>query len=970
MMSSRLTGVVAVLLLFVWLPVHAQVQPQAHVQAHVQVLDKPIQSENDKRSYQNIVLANGMKVLLISDPAADKAAAAMDVAVGNGSDPKQRQGLAHFLEHMLFLGTKKYPKAGEYQEFISSHGGSHNAYTGLENTNYFFDVDPQQLDSALDRFSQFFIAPLFNEAYVERERNAVDSEYKAGIRDDGRRSGDVFRELYDPGNPGKSFGVGSLETLADKPNAKVRDDLLAFYQQHYSANIMALVVLGREPLPTLQAMVERYFSAVPNHQLTIDRSPKPEFRPGLLPARVQIQSIRDERNLLLLFPLPATPAFDLVKSDNYVSYLLGHEGEGSLLFELKRRSWAESLMAGVTSTRYAASMAIQIRLTAEGYKHTDEMVAMFFQTVQLLRDQGVVDWQYEEIKALAETGFRFREKDDEIGYVSGLADKLHDYPAAEVLRGSSLMTALDKKQVDDLLSRLRPDNLLLSITAPDIQGEQRSQYYATPYRVTAVTAQEKMAWLTPIANAALSMFKPNVFVSEHLQLKKPHLMVGQTPSAVPVQIVQAENYQLWFLQDTKFSVPKGNIMVYVKNPHATDTVRNYVMTGAFNSLLIDKLNPQLYDASLAGLSMSIVSRARGLGFQFFGYSDKQGLLLKTVMDAFSKPAFTEERFQVLKEHWIDQLRNIDKMSPYKPVSQDISVLLVHGQWTRAECLQALESLTFKELQIFMASFLQSATVEMLVYGNFYQADAEKLGGIVQNAMKSAAKPVKAVSRVVSLPALPQPYLYIDQVKHDDTVVAEYFQAPGDDLVQLVHMFVLEKVLSASFFNALRTEQQLGYIVRASGMILARVPGMSFLVQSPSHDAADIHARINTFLAQYYEEIKRFDDVWFEKQKQAVMLQLKEEPKNQAIQASDYWSDLNLGYTTFDSRQQMMAILQKMTREELLVAYRSLLLGVEKRQLLVVAPGKAGMANWKEAANYHRIENVDAFKTQQSSYVLP
>src|SRR5690554_4694752 len=86
-------------------------------------------SPNDPREYRHLFLDNKLEVLLISDPATDKAAAAMDVHVGSRDDPKEYQGLAHFLEHMLFLGTETYPEAGEYQSFITQHGGSHNAYT-------------------------------------------------------------------------------------------------------------------------------------------------------------------------------------------------------------------------------------------------------------------------------------------------------------------------------------------------------------------------------------------------------------------------------------------------------------------------------------------------------------------------------------------------------------------------------------------------------------------------------------------------------------------------------------------------------------------------------------------------------------------------------------------------------------------------------------------------------------------------
>ncbi|MGB1907637.1 MAG: insulinase family protein, partial [Spongiibacter sp.] len=88
-----------------------------------------IVSETDPRAFRYLQLDNGLKVLLVSDPGADKAGASLDVHVGSRQDPKNYQGLAHFLEHMLFLGTEKYPNAGDYQAFISANGGQHNAFT-------------------------------------------------------------------------------------------------------------------------------------------------------------------------------------------------------------------------------------------------------------------------------------------------------------------------------------------------------------------------------------------------------------------------------------------------------------------------------------------------------------------------------------------------------------------------------------------------------------------------------------------------------------------------------------------------------------------------------------------------------------------------------------------------------------------------------------------------------------------------
>src|SRR6056297_3070854 len=148
---------------------------------------EPAKSEADDYAYRLLTLENGLQALLISDPDTQKAAASLDVMVGSGDNPPGREGLAHFLEHMLFLGTEKYPDAAEYERYITEHGGSRNAYTSLEHTNYFFDIDAAHLDEALDRFAQFFVAPNFDAVYVDREKNAVEAEYQMGLKSDGRR---------------------------------------------------------------------------------------------------------------------------------------------------------------------------------------------------------------------------------------------------------------------------------------------------------------------------------------------------------------------------------------------------------------------------------------------------------------------------------------------------------------------------------------------------------------------------------------------------------------------------------------------------------------------------------------------------------------------------------------------------------------------------------------------------------------
>lgn len=144
-----------------------------------------IKSQSDKREYRYITLPNKLRAMIIYDPEGDVSAAALDVKVGSSLDPAPLFGTAHFLEHMLFQGTDKYPEESEYMEFIANNGGSNNAFTSATDTNFHFSVSNEAFEEALDRLAQFFISPKFSESSSDREVNAVDSEYQMSKQSDG-----------------------------------------------------------------------------------------------------------------------------------------------------------------------------------------------------------------------------------------------------------------------------------------------------------------------------------------------------------------------------------------------------------------------------------------------------------------------------------------------------------------------------------------------------------------------------------------------------------------------------------------------------------------------------------------------------------------------------------------------------------------------------------------------------------------
>ena len=195
-------------------------------------------SMRDNRTYQVLHLENQLRVLLISDMDSNISAAAMEVAVGSFSDPPEVQGLAHFCEHMLFLGTQKYPNEHAYSNFLSTHGGYDNAFTSTQETDYYFSVEAEYLEHALDMFAQFFIAPLFTPGAVTNESHAVNAEHEKNLQSDERRLWQLLKHVSTPTHPFSGFSTGNLQTLN---NSNILNYLHNYYYTHYSANQVSQV---------------------------------------------------------------------------------------------------------------------------------------------------------------------------------------------------------------------------------------------------------------------------------------------------------------------------------------------------------------------------------------------------------------------------------------------------------------------------------------------------------------------------------------------------------------------------------------------------------------------------------------------------------------------------------------------------------------------------------------------------------
>lgn len=925
-----------------------------------------IKSENDDREYRYITLKNKLRVLLISDAAAEKSAAALDVYIGHNQNPADRQGLAHFLEHMLFLGTEKYPEAGEYQAFISQHGGNHNAFTAPEHTNYFFDIDSNFLEPALDRFAQFFIAPLFDAEYVERERNAVHSEYLARINDDGRRILDVYREIFNPAHPSAQFSVGSLETLADREEDLVRDALIAFYEQYYSADLMTLVVLGKEPLDELQKMVTSRFGKVPPRSPSLPDTYLAIFEAEFLPAAVSVKPEKEMRQLAMLFPIPNPWDSYNQKPWHYIGNLLGHEGKGSVLSLLKDLGWAEGLSAGVgATTRHDAFFQITVQLTEKGTRARDQIVPLMFYMIEQLQARGLKDWRYNELKELADIDFRFHEQSPPIDTVRNLAYVMHIYQPQDVLRGDYMYTAYDEKLIQQCLSYLRQENVLTVFVSPEVEGDKTSTFYRTPYSVEKIKFEAYE--IKPNIRKKLYFPEPNAFIPTRLAVKSQLLLPTPTENAEPRQsdrpqvVIRNERSRAWFKQDQQFHVPKAKINLRLKLPLVTADVDGAAQAQLFAALVMDELNEYSYPASLAGLNYSVRATTRGLDISIDGYSSRQGLLLSKIAKAIRKGRFSQDRFNNIKQELIRSWRNESKNTPYVVLARQIPVLHYEPYWSSEELIDALENKTLDQFHQFSTRLLRDSQMEALLYGNLFRQEAIKLAALAEYELLGAktgrAQPAARLHQQSTQQE--QPWLYRHSLDHNDHVVQLYVQSFQPSINDTAHMKLLQQILQPAFFASLRTEKQLGYIVSVFSMPIRDLEGTVFVVQSPSADEAQIVKEIDEFLTGYADVLTKN----LAENKQSLMRELTKPARNLAEQADFYWESILLEDEGFDRRQQLATAVSGITEASLSKYFQRVMLEKNRRLWLT----SQGM---HDTEGFRLLDNRKVYQQQLNSLIYP
>lgn len=929
-----------------------------------------------ERKTLKIRLKNGLEAFLISDPNADKSSAVMSVKTGSWEDPEEFPGIAHFLEHMLFLGTKKYPKESEYQRFVSEHGGSSNAFTSNDHTSYLFSINNDAFPEALDRFSNFFKEPLFNPSGVSRELNAIDQEYAKNVENDDIRVLFVIKELGNIHHPNHRFNIGNSQTLS-----KVSQETLKkWYHEHYNAHMMRLVVYSNLPLDTLTSLVSQDFQGVPDSKYTPNIPDIPLASGALEGKIVYVQSIKNVRTLTLLWDLPSV--FGTMKEtrpDILLCTVLGHEGKESLLNELKRQGLAEKLNCGAARIGgNHLNFYLDIDLTDEGVQKLNQVIQITFEMIKILREKGIPPYLFQETQKVEKIRYQYQKREDAFEMAFKAASTIWDEDMDTFPERGLILEKFNPKDIQAFIDQLTPQNCQFFLSAPSaltgFKPTQKEKWLGVEYTIVPIPKEVMEAWKNPsYAHSQLNLPAANSFIPEQLNIIQPpegFKDLGKLPLVPhPKKLIDNEKGKIYYAQDERYRVPEGYWNFEIKSPEIQMGKRFKVVLA---DLLVKSLNESLsqftYDASLAGLDYKIDRKEFGIQINVQGYSEKAPMLFNEILKQFKSLKVSEESFNIYKQLLLREYQNFLRDPPLKQASELLKSAIYKAYTTEQQKASAMRKITYDKFLSYQEAVFKQIYVQGVIYGNVSEQEALQLSDNFINAFQAEPYPLKdqKMIEVIALPADTGPFYLEDKIKSSgNAVILAIEYLPFSIEARAAHQ-VLTQALNEPFFTTLRTKQQTGYIVFSTGEDLERHLFHLFAVQSNSHDVRDLLARFELFIESFLQEIGKTElhEADFEVIKQSIITKL-EQPQNNLKEMGELLTTLAFKFDgDFDWMNKRIAALKKMQYGEFLVYAKQALGRQNKRRLAVLMKGilpEDSIFNYDPLNNLSQLRRISTYQ---------
>ena len=974
-----------------------------------------IKSPNDKNVYYLDLLPNGLKYIVISYPELDRSAVGLDVYVGASDDPREYQGLSHCLEHLLFLGSQKYPEATYFDNFLNNNSGTSNANTSTDSTNFHYDISNEALEESIKIFSEFFKSPLFSKEYIDKELNAIESEFKLDYRDDFQRLSQlIFFEGYKE-STFNTFINGNLEKLKKD---EIRDKVMEFYNNKYDAQIMSLSIFSNKTIEELKNIVIKYFSdikSVLGYKLTKKNYLYDKNNMGYLYKIIPIKN-----NSYIVFNWTINKTYSkYMKADpmTFIESILGHETKHSLTSYLKKKGYIYSLVSSSENIQdLSTNISIRIKLSDEGYNNYEKIISIVLSYINYLQKEEIHKDFYEEIKQLSEIDFFLDIQNDPIDFCENVSRDLNLLKPNEPYYISSKIEEYKPDLLKEILNSLTPQNLNIYLLSNKLQTEKEylenknlyitEKIYGTEYMKIKKNFSKYIADIKSFQDSDLDYPELNPFIAKDLSmidLVKENINLDEFK--YPKKIWDKDSI-IWYKPVVKYKIPKVYIVgkAYISNMNLNFETF-YIFIEIFNKLIEKENSDFNYFGTISENSFSISCGISSIHIKASGYSDSLEKYITEYFKTLSKLVEIQKIENIISK--------LNKILDEQINSAKNFYLGDVGTQTKKNALFILKKLkVLNKIEIYenfrkdldqnkipeeflfcIKNFLKKVKYEWLVEGNILYKNVEKIiqkietelynlfGGKKQEHKEPLSINEIRKQREVKLPC-DKIYRYnfcSKDPKNESSTMLVFFQTFNanfndknafnpqlyENYIKIFCLnYIMFYIFNELFYEILRTKEQLGYDVSFSTETNNNIFGFKFYVSSSKYNPDEILERINKFIVDNdLNKEENFSDENFESYKKSMLVDLMEKPLTlESEMGRDLAYIFDRSYT-FDERLKMIKYTnEKLTKKDVIDYFNEFIFFKAKR--LEVALYSSVNKEKEKEENKMDIEENDNIKNEK------
>ena len=861
----------------------------------------------DTRDLVGGVLDNGIKYTLIHDSLLTSSFVSIAINIGTFGCPKGYDGLPHFLEHMLFMGSSKYPNVNHYFEKLNQYGGTSNAYTATMETVYYFNVLDHGLLEMIDIFSRFFIDPLFNEETIAKEINAVDSEHQKNINSDGWRKMQLLLDLSDDKSPLNIFGTGSHNTL-NKPG--IRDKLIEFYKKYYVSTNISICIATSKKHNEILTLIKNTFGHIKkpkdgSSKLVI---PKPFYtkNKGKI---IYMKSLMNMYDVSYHYEIPTQIAYLYSKDFSIFTSILTIQSENSLYFHLKNLGYIKTISTDIS---FEGILSITLYLTKEGYANMQYCEHLLFDGIKQIINMDIKKYA-NYFSKINNIQFNYLNKFDTESLCNLLSVNHLYYKTKNIFDGFIKITQIkETNEYFKLYSKYINNKNVIKIICtqeyPSIIKHTfiKAREYETEYTIIESKFDDKLHYS--------DVFKIDT-INDYLDVS-PKLFKSLDNHSIPTLVGD----KLWYGGSSQFGEPTVFLYYQLNNINYFNTPKKFILTVLVCSILDFLTSVIMYKPFQVyyNINFSPSFRLSNISITINGLNDF--VKLEKLLDQFNNfLQHVDKHFLKLDEKYINNLiislkeyySNIIFLNPFEYSDYLVSII-ADQEYPINELVSAIDTITYSDIHNHILQLFDKTALTTFIYGNIPRDNIKQLfntnkHGPLSSLFSNNIYPLISIKNITQL-----------SIKHPNkneksNLISYYYKIGTFTPKYFAILLLLYKIIRQLFFDILRSEKQLGYLVR---LVIDNQGNEYYIAQKIQSEKSVklVMNEIDKFNKNIQTYIKNSE---FKKIMETVIMELNEPEYNIDDKINKYLPEIIKRTYLFNRTQLILEQVRQLTKDEIL-----------------------------------------------------